>query len=332
MQVYFDCFLRGNAGETPCDTVQTVNARFMAGGLERVIPAFYLFEEGIVFDLITVMDLKIMQAFYEKYQVWENMSGELTETQYQKAVQENPYQSVDIAKLWINGSSQISGLECSSIWNVPGIMEDSDREAVEELIQAYPQVLDDKSCFFCERCKVNTMEKWEKKPLHTMQIRTREQLRTEAFELEAEVEPGEEVSFTFTHPVAGAAHQIYLYDTKRKEQLDSEMEICFYTGIMEVVPKLQKGDRLLFDSSIPCRKRTDGNGAGQVSVIGGSSGPVAVFMAWKDGEAEKSRHGGEVKPCFSKPFWSGEDGKSLFRITGLEYVVKEGELITVDIQ
>lgn len=330
MQVYFDCFLRGNVGETPCDTVQIVNARFMAGGLERVIPAVYLFEEGIVFDLITVMDLKIMQAFYEKYQDWEQRAEELTEAQYQKAIQENPYQSVDIAKLWLDGSSQIRGLEGSSIWKVPGIMEDSDRESVKELIEAYPQILDNKSCFFCERCKVNTIEKWRKKPLHTIKIQTREQLRTEAFELGAEVEPGEEVSFTFVHPVTGIRHQIYLYDTKRKDQMDSE--ICFYTGIMEVVPGLQKGDRLLFDSSIPCRNRTNGNGVGQVSVIGGSSGPVAVFMAWKDGEAEKPRHGGEVKPCFSKPFWSGEDGKSLFWITGLEYVVKEGELITVDIQ
>lgn len=332
MQVYFDSSLWGCEEGQPCDTIQMVHARFMAGGKERVIPAIYHFEEGIVFDLLTIMDESQIKAYYDKYRDWEKTVSELSEVQIQKVEQENPYQNVDIADIRLNGTKEIKQICTSGRWHIPGYQNVMEEHQLCELTEAYPEYLKEGLSFGCQRIQVYTPKAWGKKPLHAMQIRTRKQCRTEVLDLEAEVNPGEEACLSFVHPVTGERHQVFLYDTEVWNHTISGMELSYVLGTAELVPGLPPGDRLMFDSSISFTKRDKGRrtGVGTAAVIGGQAGPTAIFWAGCK-EDKKPRHGGVLTSCFSRPFLSGEDAKGVFCMTGLEYMVREEEIIQIPI-
>lgn len=329
MQVFFDCSLWGEEKGRPCDTVQTVNAGFTAGGLKRVIPVIYHFEQGIVFDILTIIEIEAVKAYYEKYRDLEKMAGGLSDAMEQKIRQENPCQGVEIQEISLNGGSGIQEICKSSRWHLPGFEKAMEDQDVKELINGYPDYLEEDSCFFCERVLVKTAESWGKKPLHAMEIKTRRQYRTETLEWESEILPGEEACLSFIHPGTQRRHQVFVYDTEAADSSALNTEFYFFTGTAEIVPPLPEGDRLMFESSISYVKsrRSGKMKAGSASVIGGCSGPVAIAVCGT--ENQKARHGGEIQSCFSKLFQSREEARSIFYITGLEYMVREGETIPV---
>ena len=67
MQVYFDTSLWLSKKGRPCKVRQDTDAVFTEGGLTRCVPTVYCFKQGIVFDILTVVEEKEIAEYFEKY-------------------------------------------------------------------------------------------------------------------------------------------------------------------------------------------------------------------------------------------------------------------------
>lgn len=341
MEVYFDCSLWKESGERECSCIQPVHARFTAGGLERIIPVIYCFEEGIVFDILTVLDEKVMRDYCGRFAEYEERAAELSDAEVLEITQQNPYHNVGIAAMWLNGCLETEQTAFSSIGYTPESTGDMEKQMAQRIRDAYPEYLEHENCFFCQRVQLETKEDWTKTVLGEIRMQTRKLQRTEVLDLEAAVKPGEESRITFVHPAAGIRHEVVIYDTELVEMPGIQP---FYMGKAEVVPSLPEEEHILFDSSLSCTEPdlTGTEEGSDISLIGGAEGPTAIFIAAKcdeDGPAsvflagknktDGPRYGSRPVTCFSKPLRKGKEGNAVFRILGLEQVVMEEEMIQV---
>lgn len=341
MQVFFDCSLWMEQGEEECSCIQPVNARFRAGGLDRVIPAVYCFKEGIVFDILTVMDERVMKDYRDRYAECEEKPEELSDARILEITQNNPYHNVDIACIWLNGCHETEDIAYSSTGCDPGYAGEIEKRVALKIKEAYPEYLENENCFFCQRVLMKTKEDWTKDVLTEIRVQTRGLRRTEVLDLEIKVKPGGEGRGTFVHPVTGARHEVGIYDIELAELPGIRP---FYAGKAYVVPELSGEEHILFDSNL----RFEDSGPdgcqeeGGLSVIGGSEGPAAVFIAAKRGgdgpvsvflagktKVGESENGSQPVCCFSRPVRPGVEEHIVFRIIGLERVTAQEELIQV---
>lgn len=320
-----DKFFNDHRENAACRSVQQVDVKFRADGLTRILPAIYHFDEGIVFDILTIMDESLLEAYYEKYKWADENPGSLSEIQIAKISQECPYQPVQFRKVYMNDSVEIKSHAFHDlVRQIPCLNEPADSTELQNIKEAYAAYLADVDCFFCQRFQIVTKELWTEDAVAELTVETCEQSRTEEVDLTAEVYPGEEKCMEFSDPFTGAKHKIYIYDVEEVKAVPEG--IGCYMGKMEIVPELSKEEKILFDATISYQRMKGSTGASAVSVIGGSSGPVSVFLAGKVRE-EESRFGGTPKPCFSKPFMAGEQEKSCFIISGVERLVQDSEKI-----
>ena len=193
--------------------------------------------------------------------------------------------------------------------------------------EAYSDYLAEEACFFCQRVCVKTKQDFTACTLSSIRLEVDRKHKIFVLDEETSAAPGEEGCMQFIHPLTHVRHSVYIYDAKKLDVpgvFDGRLEYSLATA--EIVPGLGKDEQLKFGASMSCM--ASGKKKGAVSIVGGQSGPVSVFFAGRKTE-QKSRYGGDMQPCFSKPYWKEEresmSGK--FCLTGLECLVEEEQII-----
>lgn len=334
MPVYFDSSLWKQKGDEPCQCRLDIRAIFTENGLKRCIPTVYCFSKGIVFDILTVIDAEKLETYYKNY--IDRVKEAMSDAQRRKVMQDNPYQNLEIERMWVNGR-MAENVSYSSTGCVPfqEMKDKEEKQVLKEIQEAYSEFLAGAENFFCQRVCVKMEEDFTNGTLDDIRLKTREKRQVFLFNQELTLKDGEEGSIQIVHPVTKAVHQIYFYDVQLSEELSlRETAVQYFTAVAEIVPKLSEDESLLFSSNVPYN--TSHKKAGSVSIIGGSSGPTSIFMAGVVKEDE-SHYGGTVVPCFSKPFFvemesntkKEEEIIGRFCIEGMERIDSMGKMIAL---
>ena len=317
--------VRWNSGEKGRNGLpgrkQNINYHFEYAGKRRIIPTVYRFPQGIIFDILTVLEDTELRAFYEKYQDVEEV---LSPAQRRAMEYEHPYQSVSFGKIEINGKLPPCGWSSAGGLHIPWIME---HQRFEREAKAYKQYLGEASCFACVRYTI---------PLSADPPPIWKRLRywlfpTEITRLELEIcETFRffpiELSFTlprdfsgvhtetFLHPQTKTPHKLHFQGIQHEEvQIPTDRSVkSLYTTQLsyEIEPALQESSRLQFCSSIQWEQgpvEPDGfspHSAGSIGIIGGADGPTSILMATRDGSSPSIPRGIHDLPlyyCFAKP-------------------------------
>ena len=144
MKVYYNSSL-WSKGKGLWGWPQRTNWQFEYAGAKRYIPVIYRFSEGIVFDVITILDETKLRKFFEKYDAIEET---LIPLQRRCVEQDHPYQAVPISEIWINGKQVEGGYSSSSSMSIPWVRQDDELIPVRK---AYSSILKNVACFACER-------------------------------------------------------------------------------------------------------------------------------------------------------------------------------------
>lgn len=320
MKTYYSSNL-WDKGKGTCGLPQRVNWQFEYAGSRRCIPVVYRFSEGIVFDIITLLDETKLREFFEKYGADEER---LTPLQRRCAEQEHPYQAVPIREMWINGKQVEGGYSSSSAVSIPWAQRDDKLTLVGK---AYASILKDAACFACERFRMpypETDSKIQKllrffrlNRVSDVRLYTQPVQRFSPLDIRFEVPDKEDrKEICFVHPKTGIAHILYFQDAEPVEMpIDKEAKRRLYTvqAMYEIDPPLPQGDSLQFNSSIQYTELPEDRfgltAASSIGIIGGACGPTAVFAAVKNKEETVpcGFHGLPLHCCFSVPSFHKED-------------------------
>ncbi len=329
MKIYYNSSLWSNDKGFP-GLPQRVNWQFEYAGTKRYIPVIYRFPEGIVFDIITVLDEAKLREFFEKY---ENTEEKLTPLQKRCARQEHPFQAMSIKEIWINGKRVESGYSSSNAVSIPWAQKNNKLMSVQK---TYSAILKNTDCFACERFCVPYPETDSKiqrllcslrlKRIDSLKLSTHSVQKFYPLNIQFDMLGKEDQKVaSFRHPMTGIAHTLYFQKAELVEMpLGANINRSFYAAqsLYEIEPALPKGDGLQFDSSIHfTESREDRLGlaaASSVGIIGGASGPTSVFVSKVGGEKEIPRgmHGLPLNICFSVPSFK-KDSISHFLLEGI---------------
>jgi hypothetical protein len=295
-----------------CGSIQKTNWQFEHLGLKRCIPCIYHFRDGIVFDLLTLLDTDKLKACFEKY---AKIEDKLMPIERQCAEQEHPYQEMNIHEIWIDGHKIEEGYSSTAATSMPFARENSELLPVQK---AYRSILDETVCFNCHRFCVpypktgSAMQKLLRAlhlgRINTLKLITHEQRRFYPILLRFTLsDEDSRKTVGFVHPVTKRTHNLYL-------QLDEAIEIPqdgdgkqpFYSfaASYEIEPPLQQNERLQFDSSISYTlQQTDDflpTASSFIGIIGGADGPTAIFATEKGvNNTPCGSHGLLLHTCFS---------------------------------
>ena len=295
---------------------QHIGLNFEYGGKQRCIPVLYRFPEGIVFDLLTVLDEAELRAFHEKYQGVEET---LSPVQQRAVEDEHPFQSVPINSIVFNGKQPLGGWSSTCSYHIPW-MEDHAKLTKEA--GAYVSQLNGASCFACERYTF---------PLYSDRISILGRLWRWLFPEQIsgiEIEAGKtarflpvELSFTlprdftevhtetFRHPQTQTLYTMYFQSVNHEEvKIPDDMgtRALYIAQISyEIDPALPEGDSLQFCNSIQWEPvEADGvtaQSASSIGIIGGSDGPTSILVGPNSPEMPRGIHGLPLHSCFAKP-------------------------------
>ncbi len=302
MKVYYKSSLwytgenRGKK-EAECRCKQKINWAFEHLGQKCYVPYIYRFKKGIVFDIITPVADEVFQAYIEKY----NAIDLQDKHQRRQLEEERPYQTVDIAEIWINGES---GDRYSSSAKFYSPLENID-ENYKKLKKAYREILKDEIHFFIERVcvpypNIATGFQKLKRPkrgdvIYSLKIESHEVDRDypleKKFKLSA-TQPTYEMEII--HPVSKEKYRLSFEIGEQQCFKVEENQLHTTVASYEINPPIKNGDRLYFDNSLDYRSKSqckyEPEGARSIGIIGGADGPTAFFMTSKV----------KKRSCFSK--------------------------------
>jgi len=300
---------------------QRVNWQFEHGRARRFIPSIYRFSKGIVFDIITLLDEAKLREFFEKYEATEE---KMTPLQRRCAEQENPYQTVPIKEIWINGKKVTGGYSSSSVVSIPWAGEGDNLMFVKK---AYSSILKGTASFGCERFCIPYPEADSKiqKILRLLRLYKVKNIKLSTYPMqwfypldisfEMSGKDNQKVVH-FKHPVTGAIHMLYFQNAKPVEiPLSPHKNCSLYVmqSMYEIEPALPEGDTLEFNNSIqhiePPGDRFSPTSASSIGIIGGADGPTSIFISNGGGGKNTPRglHGLPLHNCFSVPSFEKTD-------------------------
>ncbi len=309
MRVYYDSSLWGKKKGIG-GMAQRTGWQFEHLGLTRHIPCIYKFTNGIVFDLLTLLDENSLRAYFEKY---SNMEDRLSPVEKRCAMQDHPFRDISIREIWIDGYRVEEGYSSSSSASVPFAGEGRE---LEEIREAYRSALNGTDCFSCSRFCVpypkassllhKLLRTLRLGRVHTLKLITHEQHRFYPIVLNFTLSEEEgEKSISFVHPVTGTTHILYLQPGKAFE-LPKDLHIrqsfrCMEASY-EIQPPLRQNDCLQFDSSTSYTPEPPDAfspaACSSIGIIGGADGPTAIFVAGKS-RTPLGPHGLPLHTCFS---------------------------------
>ena len=318
MQVRYDSSL-WSRGKGLWGTPQPTNWQFEYAGANRFIPTVYRFAQGIVFDIITILDEAAYHAYIEKY---EDKEAALTSLERRLAEQEHPYQAVPMQEIWINGKLVADAYSASSAVSVSWLEQGLELAWARK---AYTPILRSVSCFACERFVVpwpaadSAMERFWRyvrmARVQSLKLTTRSLERLIPLGIQFEVAAVDTRSpVSFIHPMTRVTHTLHIREAKSMELPSGRGDLFITQAMYDIEPGLPPGDSLQFDNTIhdarPTKKAFAPCSAAAIGIIGGADGPTAVFAAHK-GETPSVLHS-----CLSVPSLQQED-VSRFVIMGI---------------
>lgn len=283
---------------------QRVNWEFDYADSKRCIPTIYRFPKGIVFDIITFLDEGSLHEYFKKY---ESIEEKLTSIERHCAEQEHPYQQVPVKDICINGKHVENGYSSSSAISVPW---DRNDDILLPVRRTYSSILNDTSCFACERFCIpypeaesrvkNILRFLQIDKVNNMKLSTHSRQRFYPLNISFEMSAEEnEKDICFIHPITNIVHKIYLQNPKFIEiPLPNESRnIYALQSRYEIEPNLQNGDTLQFNSSLQydeaqilSKNKYHPKSASSIGIIGGSEKDTTCGL-----------HGLPLNNCFSIP-------------------------------
>ena len=272
---------RGKAGEEI-----SVSRHFRWEKENWYIPAVYLCGKGLVVDFCREVELEVLLAYIEKWDLYNEERNHYTKEQQEQMEREHPLSSNFHSQSVVNGKTLASDRGCGITWVPESCVPEGIRQNREakQVVEHYG--LDQNRCWELRRCTYPWVT--ARKP----------KLKTLSLELEREPEripgpvfdapqPGESV--ILVHPQTGAEHiltvQEYEKQTLSERSLwnDSLEYPKYYTAMSYTVepeiPGLMIRDRADSDQPRPKKKELDGittEEAAALALIGGADGPVSV--------------------------------------------------------
>lgn len=316
MRVYWESnrAQKGMPGRKQC-----VDWLFDYAGKLRCIPAIYRFPEGIVFDLLTFLDETELRLFYDKYR---NAEESMSPARRRAAEDGHPYQSVPLAKIKINGR-QPSQWSSAGGFHIPWL-EDEHSILIGEA-KAYARQLNGATCFARDRYMIplhsEPFLKWEcfrrwlcPEKISTIEIEVGKKTRFLPLELPFSL-PYDFSGIhteTFPHPQTQVLHTLYFQSMEHEEvqiPIGNIEKTLYITQLSYAIsPELPEGDCFQFNSGIEWEPEPMAEGgflpasSAAIGIIGGSSGPTAIFLAGKnDTDIPHGTHDLPLHTCFAKP-------------------------------
>lgn len=322
MAVYYNSSLWDKSKGIP-GRPQKINWEFENNGLRRIIPTIYHFSKGIVFDLITIVDEGEFNNFYNKY---VDIEEKLSPMEQRLLKQEHPYQEVEIKDIWLNGKKIENGYSSSGLFYNP----QEEQSELDIIKKTYSYILEGVTCFNCSRFQVPYpstnfirekilrflhLHKIESIEINTLPIRKFYPIAI-GFEM-SEMDNIKETSFV--HPKTKVKHKLYF----QKPEICEIHDLYFMQSKYEIEPELGEGNNLQFDTSI-VMPRADVNLASSIGIIGGTSGPTAIFIGGKDKNISYGQKGLPLHNALSIPSLERDDVFK-FTLEGINIRISEGE-------
>jgi hypothetical protein len=312
---------------------QRVNWKFEYNGTKCYIPTIYRFSEGVVFDILTIIDEKKLREFIDKYETTENI---MTPLQRRCAEQEHPYQSIPINEIWINGTKVDAGYSSSSSLSIPWAEQGDELSLIRN---AYSHILKDTS-FACQRYCVPYPQAASKlqsllrllrlSKIKSIKLSTSSVHRFIPIELsfEASLKEGSK-ELCFKHPLTGEAHTLYFQSFELIEMpLQDNSSMYMLQALYEIEPALSKGQALQFNSSTQYMKAPVDrfSPASSIGIIGGAFGPTSIILSSKntDNAINLGLHSLPLHHCLSVPEFRNKDSYT-FILEGINAPYCEGK-------
>ena len=326
---------------------QNVGLQFEYMETRRVIPTVYRFPEGIVFDILTVIDEAKMRAFYEKYAETEET---LSPMQRRAAESEHPYQSVTFEQLSVNGK-RIDGWSSETLYHIPFMGEEYIRP---EGLKAYREHLNGATCFVCERCYVQLSEKapslWERimywlnpDRIEKLEYKTAQASKflqiDRTYDLSLELVGVQEECFV--HPQTQENYTLYFQDIKQEElkmPMGNEKRLFRFAQVSyEIDCELPGGNQLQFNTNLTVQQpsaQDDGvhypDSAASIGIIGGSDGPTAIFFGQKHDTVVPTGINGLPLHFCTAPLPIGDVEKVQVLLEGINIKCEDSETFTYE--
>ncbi len=304
-------------------------------GIKRCIPCIYRFREGIVFDLLTFLDEEKVRIYVDKFRDRQN---KLTESEIRAAERESPFKGVEIKDLFLNDVKMEGNISSSSITITPFI--DNNEETAISLKNNYRKQLGTTTCFLCQRYKVpypksvsmteKLLRKYHMNKIHSVKITT---LNTQdLYPVHAAVfisEQEVEAELKFKNPIDELEYKLNLRKLEEFEIPSHKQQPMLYVtkGQYGIEPPLPHNQKLNFDSSIKFRQQSTDETilrhAASVGIIGGSTGPSAIFIPDKNkstGSAVTDKK--PVYDCLSRVTQTRQE-QTEFCIQGVTKTIKD---------
>lgn len=344
MKVYYESSLwqrdrnRDNKNlKKECGKAQKINWAFKYLGQQCYVPYIYRFKEGIIFDIVTIVEAEALQAYHKKSREIDFNDSKARRT----LKEENPYQSMHIAEIWINEEKVEKGYRASGQLYTPLQYID---ESYQTFKKAYRDILKDKIHFGIERFCVPYpqaavgFEKFKrlKKRENIVSLRLMTYPVHKYYPLEksfklSSMQP--DYAFEIKHPLTERQHTLSF---RREEESSLPMqgrEIYVTLASCQVEPPLKEGESLDFDSSISYTSSVKSEvtyapeAIDSIGIIGGSDKTKAEASTDIIGGAygatsivigEKS----EEKSCFSKLTFESQEVAE-FELRGMQIKIME---------
>jgi len=299
--MYFGQSFWSEDGEGTPGKKKEIGNKFYWDGKTWMLPAVYLFEQGLAVDFCVQISLDEIKNFISK---WKTKEDHLSEDEKWQAEIESPFSSKEEITVKVNGQEAKSSNRCETVWHPFGNEDEAfdanrNKNIEEELLEAYHCSQEWGWKF------VRIFFKWPENfqmPLRSLHFR---------FEKDPIHYPGPcfstalgegEKSIEFTHPVSQSKHMLNLLKfeqaelTEETRKLPSSRQHVFnkipghYAQITySVTPPLKEGELQIHDQakSDPVHMERE-EGAASVSIIGGADGPTSIFLFGKSRQPETS--------------------------------------------
>lgn len=293
MEVYFNGNFWGRGGKKEqAGTEIKVQREFAWGAEKGIILSVYQCEEGFVVDCCFHRERELIKEYYDK---WDEKArtGRLTDEERERIEQENPFQMHFRAYAVMNRREVGSDGMCSISWRPSGIGTEIMEEESEELMEHY-QCSRDCGWLFIRisfpwigrsgLAGQNLQLKLEELPIpHTAGC-----FCTDMSSIGTRI--------TAEHPVSGRPYTIIIcgYEQEKIQWDESEvnmgMEFPVYYQVLSYKTEPDYPAEQFYiqdcDASDQPRLKKEENicadGSRGVSIIGGTDGPMSIFLAGKE--------------------------------------------------
>lgn len=275
---------QGKAGEEI-----SVEKHFQWGEERWYIPAVYLCSKGLVVDFCKKVSPKLLQAYIDKWDLYNEAQNHYTKEQQEKMEQEHPLRSDFRSEAVVNGRQMASDHGCGMTWMPEKLIPEGIRATLEarQLLEHYS--LDPEYGWEFRRCtyKWATSRKPKLKELSLKLEREPERIPGIRFRT-----PKPEEEIVFQHPLTGVEHTLKILECETQQlpehavwqdamEYPRQYTLMSYS-VTPDIPRLMVQDCGEGDSPRPRKTELAGvtsEEAAALSLIGGPDGPVAMSAA-----------------------------------------------------